>query len=324
MAKYLITGGAGFIGSTMTHRLIREGNEVIVLDDLSTGRLENLAGLDEGLQFVEGDILDRDLVAKLTVGIDVVVHLAAAVGVHNIVNDPLGSLRTNLHGTESVLDAALEQDCRVLVASTSEIYGKNTADRLSEDADRIYGSPLKSRWSYAEAKALDELLAHVYHVTHGLRAVIVRPFNTVGPRQTGRYGMVVPRLVGQALRGEPLTVYGDGTQSRCFCHVDDVVEGMLRLIEHPDAEGRPFNLGGPEEVTIRELAERIIRITGSSSEITYVPYEKAYAPGYEDMQRRVPDTTSAQRLVGFRSTHTLDEIIASVAEDIRSRGGDVS
>ena len=319
--QYLITGGAGFIGSTMADRLVAEGHDVTVLDDLSTGRRENLTDLEGGgrLHFVEGSILDARLVTNLVAGQDRVVHLAAAVGVHTIVDRPLQSLHTNLRGTEHVLDACLEHRVRVTIASTSEIYGKNTADRLGEDDDRIYGSPLRSRWSYAEAKALDELVAHIYTRDHGLEAVIVRPFNTVGPRQSGRYGMVVPTLVSQALGGEPLTVYGDGAQSRCFLHVDDLVTGMLALVETPGALGLPFNLGGREEISIAALAERVITLTGSDSSIAFVPYEDAYAPGFEDMRRRVPDTTRARELVGWQPSRSLDDILRSVIDHERAR-----
>ena len=318
--RYFITGGAGFIGSTMTSRLVREGHEVVILDDLSTGSLDNLADAEgPNLTFHEGSILDRDLVRSLTAGADRVVHLAAAVGVHNIVNDPLGSLHTNLQGTENVLDACVEHGTKVLVASTSEIYGKNDIDGLVEDSDRIYGSPIKSRWSYAEAKALDELLAFVYSVTKELPAVIVRPFNTVGPRQTGRYGMVLPRFVDQALADEPVTVYGDGSQSRCFLHVEDQVEGMLAVLEHDQAVGEPFNVGGPSEITIKDLAERVISMSGSRSSIRFVPYDEAYAAGYEDMRRRVPNTAKIRELVGWKATYSLDEIIQSVIDHKRAR-----
>jgi UDP-glucose 4-epimerase len=317
--RIFITGGAGFVGSTLTERLVRSGDEVIVLDDLSTGARSNLDGVDpSALTFVEGSILDRELVDELVQGCDRVFHLAAAVGVHNIVNEPLRSLRTNLQGTENVLDACAEARIRVLIASTSEIYGKNDADSLDEEADRIYGSPLRTRWSYAEAKALDEMVAHVYAGQFGLEVVIVRPFNTVGPRQTGRYGMVLPAFVDQALANEPLTVYGDGLQSRCFLHVDDLIEGMVRLLEHPLAVGEPFNLGGPEEITIEGLAKRVIELAGSSSEITHVPYNKAYGEGFEEMLRRVPDTTKARNLVGWEPSYRLDEIIQSVIDHRRS------
>lgn len=316
--RTLITGGAGFIGSTLAERLTEGGDEVVVLDDLTTGDRDNLDAVDPALlTFVEGSVLDEVLVDQLVGDCDRVFHLAAAVGVHNIVNEPLRSLRTNLHGTEIVLEACARARLRVLIASTSEIYGKNDCDSLHEDADRIYGSPLLTRWSYAEAKALDEMVAHVYAETRGLEVVIIRPFNTVGPRQTGRYGMVLPNFVAQALRGEPITVYGDGAQSRCFQHVDDLVEGIIRLSEHPDAVGQPFNLGGPEEITIEGLARRIIELSGSKSKIKRVPYSKAYAVGFDDMRRRVPDTSRARNLVGWGTTYTLDEIILSVIEHKR-------
>lgn len=322
--RILITGGAGFIGSTLAERLAERGDEVVVLDDLTTGDRDNLDAIDPKLlTFVEGSVLDEELVDRLVGDCDRAFHLAAAVGVHNIVNEPLRSLRTNLHGTEVVLEACARARIRVLIASTSEIYGKNASDRLHEEADRIYGSPLLTRWSYAEAKALDEMVAHVYAETRGLEVVIVRPFNTVGPRQTGRYGMVLPNFVGQALRGDPITVYGDGTQSRCFQHVDDLVEGMIRLGEHPDAVGQPFNLGGPEEITIEGLARRIIELSGSTSKVERVPYSVAYAVGFDDMRRRVPDTSRARSLVGWETTYSLDEIISSVIEHKRAALADV-
>jgi len=318
--RTLITGGAGFIGSTLATRLVSEGNEVVVLDALSTGREENLdPARGDLLTFTKGSILDTDALAGAAAGCEQVFHLAAAVGVDNIIERPLESLHTNLQGTENVLDVCVEIGARVLIASTSEIYGKNAIDSLDEESDRIYGSPLKSRWSYAEAKSLDELVTSIYVADRGLEAVIVRPFNTVGPRQTGRYGMVVPRLVGQAVRNLPISVYGDGNQSRCFLHVSDLLEGMLRLIDHPLAIGTPFNLGGPTEITINGLAERIIELSGSTSTIEHIPYSKAYAKGFEDMRRRVPNTARARELVDWRPTFTLDEIITSVINFERTR-----
>ena len=313
--KTVITGGAGFIGSHLAEHLIAAGDEVTVLDDLSTGSLANLAGvLDHpNLRFVRGSILDRELVSAVISGSDRVFHLAAAVGVRLIVDHPLESLRTNIHGTEAVLDACLAAGAVLLLASTSEIYGKNTSDALDEEADRILGSPLKSRWTYAAAKGIDEAFAHAYWKQFGLKVAIVRLFNTVGPRQTGRYGMVVPNLVGQALRGEPLTVFGDGTQTRCFSYVSDVVPALVRIAEHPDALGNAYNLGGNREVSILELARRIVELLGSRSTITLVPYEQAYAEGYEDMRRRVPNNTRSRELVGFEPATTLDEIILAVA-----------
>jgi UDP-glucose 4-epimerase len=318
--RTLITGGAGFIGSTLAARLVNEGNEVVVLDDLSTGSEENLLpARGEMLTFIKGSILDTEALGKAAVGCERVFHLAAAVGVDNIIQRPLESLHTNLQGTENVLDVCVETGALVLIASTSEIYGKNDSDSLDEESDRIYGSPLKSRWSYAEAKSLDELVTSIYVADRGLEAVIVRPFNTVGPRQTGRYGMVVPRLVGQAVRNEAITVYGDGKQSRCFLHVNDLIEGMLRLLDEPLAIGRPVNLGGPTEITINDLAHRIIELSGSMSSLEHVPYSQAYTKGYEDMRRRVPNTTRARELVDWHPTFTLDQIITSVIEFERTR-----
>jgi UDP-glucose 4-epimerase len=312
----VVTGGAGFIGSHLVEHLLEQGDSVVVLDNLSTGRLDNLDGVrdDPRLRFVEGDICDRAAVDRVVDGADRVFHLAAAVGVHVIVDHPLESLRTNIHGTEVVLDATLATGASLLLASTSEVYGKNTADRLGEDADRILGSPLKSRWTYAAAKGIDEAFAHAYWQQFGLQVAIVRLFNTVGPRQTGRYGMVVPRLVGQALRGEPLTVHGDGLQTRCFSYVRDVVPALVAIAEHPQARGSAYNLGGSFEVSIGALAARIVELLGSTSEIVLVPYEQAYGPGYEDMRRRVPDNRAAKALVGFDPVTTLDEIILAVAD----------
>lgn len=318
--KTAITGGAGFIGGHLTEYLLGAGDEVVVLDNLSTGRLSNLDRVldNRNLRFIEGDILDRAAVDDAVRGADRVFHLAAAVGVHLIVDKPLESLRTNIHGTEVVLDATLDAGASLLLASTSEVYGKNAADSLPEESDRILGSPLKSRWTYAAAKGIDEAFAHAYWREFGLQVSIIRLFNTVGPRQTGRYGMVVPNLVRQALAGEPLTVYGDGRQTRCFSFVLDVVPALVRIAETPESRGRAYNLGGSFEVSIMDLARRVVEITGSSSSIQLVPYEQAYGEGYEDMRRRVPDNTKARELVGFDPTTTLDEIISAVAADQRA------
>jgi UDP-glucose 4-epimerase len=317
--RYLITGGAGFIGSHLTEHLLARGDEVVALDNLTTGTLDNLAGVSghAGFRFVRGSVTDPTAVESCMAGIDAVFHLAAAVGVFTILDKTMDSLRTNLHGTENLLEAALRHDVPILVASTSEIYGKNTANGLTEDSDRIIGSPLKNRWSYAEAKALDETFAYLYAKEHGLRTVIVRPFNTVGPRQTGRYGMVIPRFVKQALAGEPITVFGDGQQTRCFCHVHDVVPALVALLADETAYSKVFNLGSNEQTTISQLAERVISATGSSSTISKVPYEEAYGDGYEDMQRRIPDCTRANQQIGFAPTRTLDDIIAAVVADRR-------
>lgn len=318
--KAVITGGAGFIGSHLCDHLVAQGHEVIVLDDLSTGSLSNLSQLESspGFRFVQGDILDRELVGELVAEADTVFHLAAAVGVYNIVDNPLRSLRINLHGTENVVEAAVKHRVPYMVASTSEIYGKNDADGLKENDDRIYGSPTKSRWSYAAAKGLDELVAYVHGVESGVPCVITRFFNVVGPRQTGRYGMVVPRFVDQALSNEPITVYGTGTQRRCFGSVYDVIPTLTKLMDTPEAHNQAVNLGGHEEVSIKGLADRVVELAGSSSAITYVDYEQAYGEGYEDMQRRYPDTSLAARLIGYEPTRDLNGIIDSIVEHRRS------
>ena len=303
--KYFVTGAAGFIGSHLTEALLDAGHEVTGLDDLSTGRLENLAAVTPHPRFrlVLGSILDADLVDDLCDGADRVFHLAAAVGAFVIMDRTLESLRTNIHGTENVVDAAHRNDARILVASTSEIYGKNSKVGLREDDDRIAGSPLKSRWSYSEAKAIDESLVSAYVAERGLWAVIARLFNTVGPRQTGRYGMVIPRFVRT------------GDQVRCFCHVQDVIPALIALLETQDARGRAVNIGSSEQVSIAGLAERVIAATGSSGGIVRSSYLEAYGAGYEDMERRVPDCTLARGMVGFASARTLDDIIGAVIED---------
>ena len=315
--RALITGGAGFIGSHLADHLLDRGDQVVLLDDLSTGRLVNIEHLNDrtGAEFILGSILDAELIDEVASRVDAVFHLAAAVGVNLIVEKPLESLMTNIRGTETVIEMAHKYDKRLLVMSTSEIYGKNTSDSLSEEDDRILGSPLKSRWSYSEAKAIDEILAYTYWREKGLETVIIRLFNTVGPRQTGSYGMVIPRFVGQALRNEPITIFGDGNQTRCFCHVGDVVEGLVALSEHPKAFGKVFNLGGGKEVSIRELAERVIELAGSQSSLEFIPYDAAYEAGFEDMERRVPNTTRAMQLVGFEPSASLDDIIQSVIDD---------
>ncbi len=315
--RYFITGAAGFIGSHLTDALLDAGHEVTGLDDLSTGRLENLAAVTPHPRFrlVLGSILDADLVDDLCEGADRVFHLAAAVGAFVIRDQTLESLRTNIHGTEHVVEAAHRNGARILVASTSEIYGKNTKVGIREDDDRLAGSPLKSRWSYSEAKAIDESLVSAYIIERGLWAVIARLFNTVGPRQSGRYGMVIPRFVRQGLSGEPLTVFGTGDQVRCFCHVHDVIPALIALAETEAARGRAVNLGSSEQVSISGLAERVIAATGSRSGISRSSYLEAYGDGYEDMQRRVPDCTLARGLVGFEPARTLDDIIGAVIED---------
>lgn len=316
--KALITGGAGFIGSHVAEALLQRGDHVTILDNLSTGRYENLAHLDghPSLHVVIGTILNENLVDKLVERCDVVFHLAAAVGVELIIKKPLESMMTNIRGSEVVLEMAHRYRKKVLIASTSEVYGKNTNGPLREDTDRVLGSPLKTRWSYSTSKAVDEILAYVYWKEKRVPTVIIRLFNTVGPRQSGAYGMVIPRFVTRALAGKPLQVHGDGQQTRCFLHVKDVVGALIRLAEHPGAVGQVFNLGSQEEVTVEELAKRVIRITRSTSQIEYIPYEQAYEEGYEDMPRRVPDTTKLRNLIGFAPTMNLEEIIHSVVESI--------
>jgi UDP-glucose 4-epimerase len=317
--KYLITGGAGFIGSHLTDALIERGDSVTILDNLTTGNKENIKHLlsHPNFAFVEGSILDTDALDGLVASSDHVLHLAAAVGVFNIIDKPLDSLTTNLRGTENVLEAATKHNKEVLIASSSEIYGKNSSVPLHEESDRIVGSPLKSRWSYSEAKAIDESMAIFYHFEKKLTIRIVRLFNTVGPRQVGHYGMVVPRFVEAALKNETITIYGTGTQSRCFCHVYDAVRGILAVIDSSETIGNAFNIGNDHEVSIEELAQAIIKQTGSSSQITKIPYEEAYSAGFEDMQRRVPDISKAKSTIGWSPKLTLENIISDVANHLR-------
>ncbi|WP_054821041.1 GDP-mannose 4,6-dehydratase [Arthrobacter sp. JCM 19049] len=321
--RSVITGGAGFIGSHLTDYLLAAGDEVVVFDDLSTGNLQNLteAFKNPNFNFVEGTVLDKEAVTEVIAGADRVFHMAAAVGVQLIVEQPLTSLRTNIHGTENVLDAVKAAGAKLLLASTSEVYGKNASDALSESSDRILGDALKSRWTYAAAKGIDEAFAHAYWSEYGVPVTIVRLFNTVGPRQTGRYGMVVPNLIGQAIQGLPLTVFGDGEQTRCFSYVGDVVPALVALLENQRSHGQAYNLGGAQEISIRALGENIIARLESASEVQLVPYEEAYGPGYEDMRRRVPDNTKSHELIGFIPQTTVEQIIDKVAEDLRSREG---
>ena len=317
--KYLVTGGAGFIGSHVTDALIKRGDSVVVLDNLSTGNRKNIDHLvsNSSFKFVEGSILDLTVVDECVQSVDHVLHFAAAVGVFTIVDKPLESLMTNLKGTENILEAAHKHRKEVLIASSSEIYGKNASGALHEESDRIIGSPLKSRWSYSEAKAIDESMAYFYYQEKKLAVRLVRFFNTVGPRQVGHYGMVVPRFVSAALKNEPLTVYGTGSQSRCFCHVYDAVAGVLAVIGTDATLGEVFNIGNDEEITIENLAHEVIELTGSSSKIEKVLYEKAYNPGFEDMQRRVPDISKIKRIVGWSPKLSLDAIISDIATHIK-------
>ena len=310
--KYLITGGAGFIGSHLAESLISRGDQVVVVDNLSTGSTENLNKVGEKIMFKHGDILDKAVIDTLVSENDYVVHLAGALGVFNIVNNPLESLKTNLQGSEIVLDVCDKYRKPVLIASTSEIYGKNDKVPLNEEDDRIIGHPLKSRWSYSEAKAVDESLAYFYYLESKLPVRIVRFFNTVGPRQVGHYGMVVPRFVSAALKNEPLSVYGSGDQIRCFCHVTDAVKALLLVIDSDKAVGQVFNVGNNFQISIMELAKKVIEITGSKSSIERVAYEKAYADGFEDMQRRVPDISKIKHVLGWEPQVNLDQIIKDI------------
>jgi UDP-glucose 4-epimerase len=318
--KYLVTGGAGFIGSHLCDALIKRGDSVVALDNLSTGNKSNVEHLigNSSFELIEGSILDVDTINKTVASVDQVLHLAAAVGVFTIVEKPLDSLLTNIRGTENILEASHKQQKEVLIASSSEIYGKNGGGPLSEESDRIIGSPLKSRWSYSEAKAIDESMAYFYFQEKKLAVRIVRFFNTVGPRQVGHYGMVVPRFVSAALKNEPLTVYGTGSQSRCFCHVYDAVAGVLAVIDSNATLGEAFNIGNDEEITIQDLAQEVIELTGSKSVIEKVLYEKAYAPGFEDMQRRVPDISKVKRVVGWTPKLSLDSIITDISNHLKA------
>lgn len=320
--KALVTGGAGFIGSHLAEALLAGGHEVVALDDLSTGRVENLQSVatHPRLELVTGSVTDEPLVRKLVTSADVVFHLAAAVGVRLILERPVETIATNIAGAEIVLRAASESGPRVMIASTSEVYGKNDRVPLSEDDDRLLGPTTKSRWSYACSKAIDEFLGLAYHRERGVPVVIARFFNTVGPRQTGRYGMVVPRFVRQALDGRPITVYGDGRQSRCFTDVEDTVRAVIALAGSDQAVGQVFNVGSSREVTVGELAQRVKTLTGSASAIVHVPYEEAYQPGFEDLRRRVPDIRKIEQVVGFRPRVSLDETLGRVIQFLRETG----
>lgn len=311
--KYLITGGSGFIGSHLAEKLLLSGNQVSIIDNLSTGVRANLANIEGKISFKQGSILDQVLIDQMVAESDFVVHLAASLGVFNIVNHPLDSLRTNLKGTEIVLEASDKHSKPVLIASTSEIYGKNNKVPLSEEDDRIIGHPLKSRWSYSEAKAVDESLGYFYYLENKLPVRIVRFFNTVGPRQVGHYGMVVPRFVSSALKNEPIEVYGSGEQIRCFCHVDDAVRALLLVMESEQAVGEVFNVGNNQQISIMDLAKKVIELTNSKSEIIKVPYAEAYPEGFEDMQRRVPDISKINMVLGWSPQIGLNQIVKDIA-----------
>jgi UDP-glucose 4-epimerase len=319
--QVLITGGAGFIGSHLGDALLACGNRVTALDTLETGSRKNLelAMTSSNFRLVVGDIRDEKLVQRLVSECDVVVHLAARIGLKIVIESPAKTLKTNAHGTDVVLEAATSFHRRTIVASTSEVYGLATRIPSAEDDPITFGSPAKGRWSYACGKAYDEFLTLALARERMLPATVVRLFNTVGPRQTGRYGMVLPRFVRQALAGDPLTVYGDGSQTRCFCYVGDVVAALAAMLDEPQTIGEIYNLGNPEEVTIFELAQRVIASAGSSSKISFVPFDEAYEAGFEEIRRRVPDITKIRRAIGFAPSATLDQIIASVIDSVREK-----
>jgi UDP-glucose 4-epimerase len=315
--RVFITGGAGFIGSHLTDALIARGDEVTILDNLTTGSATNLAHLSGKVELHQGDIRDAALIEKLMAPADLVLHMAAALGVNTILEKTIESVSVNFTGSEVVLNAATKLKKRIIIASTSEIYGKNPQQPLHEESDRVVGAPQKIRWTYSDAKALEEAIAHSLHTTQGLKVTTVRLFNTVGPRQTGRYGMVLPRFVQSALANEPITIYGDGSQSRVFCHVQDAIKAILTLAATDSTIGDVFNVGGVGETTMKELAEQIIKQTNSTSTITYTKYEDAYPAGYEDMQRRVPDITKIKKTINWAPANTLDSIIDDVAASMR-------
>jgi len=320
--RYLITGGAGFIGSHLAERLLEKGEQVVLLDNLSTGSMENIRHLkgSDRLEYHLDGIENRQILAELVDDADVIVHLAAAVGVKLIVESPVRTIETNVNGTQMILEAACKKKKLVLIASTSEVYGKNTNVPFHEDADLVLGATTKGRWSYAASKALDEFLALSYWKEKKLPVIVVRFFNTVGPRQTGRYGMVLPNFVKRALDGQPIEVYGNGQQSRCFCDVRDTVEALLRLMPLDRAVGEVINIGNTEEVTIENLAKIVKHRTGSHSSIQFVPYDKAYEPGFEDMMRRVPSIEKLHSLTGFRPQTNLADIIDRVSAYFRQKG----
>ena len=311
--RVFITGGAGFIGSHLADHYVAAGHEVTILDNFSTGSKSNIAHLDGKITTVDGDIRNIELIESLTKDSDLVLHMAAALGVNTILESPLESMSTNITGSEVVLNAAAKFNKRIIIASTSEIYGKNPKQPLSETDDRVVGAPQKIRWTYSDAKAIEEAMAFALHLEKKLPVTTVRLFNTVGPRQTGRYGMVVPRFVHAALKNEPLTIYGDGTQSRVFCHVADAVTAIVAMAANDATIGDVYNVGGTGEFTIKQLAEQVLAITGSKSAITYTPYSDAYPAGFEDIQRRVPDITKVKKAIGWAPTKDLAQIISDIA-----------
>jgi UDP-glucose 4-epimerase len=315
--RVFITGGAGFIGSHLCDALLKEGHQVSILDNMSTGSAANIAHIKDQIEIHQGDIRDVALVEKAMASADLVLHMAAALGVNTILENPIESVSTNFTCSEVVLNAATKLNKRIIIASTSEVYGKNPKQPLSETDDRVVGAPQKIRWTYSDAKALEEAIAHALFLTKQLKVTTIRLFNTVGPRQTGRYGMVLPRFVQSALKNEPITIYGDGTQSRVFCHVSDAVRAILTIAKTDSTIGEVYNIGGVGETTIKQLAEKIIERTKSNSTITYTPYDQAYTAGYEDMQRRVPDITKIKNAIGWSPENTLDSIVDDVAAEMK-------
>jgi len=314
--RVLITGGAGFIGSHLADALIAHGDQVVVLDNFSTGSISNIKHITKNFEIIDANIRNTELVNEVVKDVDLIFHMAAAVGVNLILESPLESISTNIAGSEVVLNAAANYKKRILIASTSEIYGKNPEQPFKETDDRVVGSPQKIRWSYSDAKAIEEAMAFSLNQEKGLQVTTARLFNTVGPRQSAHYGMVVPRFVRSALRNEPLSIYGDGTQSRVFCHVDDVIEALLALVKPDTTINEVYNVGGTGEITIKQLADQIIKETNSKSSIEFIPYEKAYAPGFEDMQRRVPDISKIQQELDWAPKKNLSQIISDVAQHI--------
>jgi UDP-glucose 4-epimerase len=317
LMRVFITGGAGFIGSHLCDALLKEGHRVSILDNMSTGSAANIAHIKDQIEIHQGDIRDVALVEKAMASADLVLHMAAALGVNTILENPIESVSTNFTGSEVVLNAAEKLNKRIIIASTSEVYGKNPKQPLSETDDRVVGAPQKIRWTYSDAKALEEAIAHALFLTKQLKVTTIRLFNTVGPRQTGRYGMVLPRFVQSALKNEPITIYGDGTQSRVFCHVADAVRAILTIAKTDSTIGEVYNIGGVGETSIKQLAEKIIELTKSTSAITYTPYDQAYTAGYEDMQRRVPDITKIKNAIGWSPENTLDSIIDDVTAEMK-------
>jgi UDP-glucose 4-epimerase len=312
--RVLITGGAGFIGSHLADALIARGDHVVALDNFSTGSTSNIKHITKNFEIIDGDIRNAELINETTKDVDLVLHMAAALGVNTILESPLESISTNITGSEVVLKAAANHKKRILIASTSEIYGKNPKQPLNENDDRVVGSPQKIRWSYSDAKAIEEAMAFSLNQEKGLKVTTARLFNTVGPRQSAQYGMVVPRFVRSALKNEPINIYGDGTQSRVFCHVHDAVEALLALVGTDKTINEVYNVGGTGEITIKQLAESIIKQTNSKSSIEYIPYEKAYAPGFEDMQRRAPDIGKIKEAIKWQPQRDLAQIITDVAD----------